>query len=293
MPRRARRQALGCLRLGCGGLACLTRASGRRRASALPRSLPRPSRRSLLERLLRARLVYQQPSAARAISFEYLNRQLVWSELRCACLNLTSADGAGLEAAPAPLLKGDWAWACCEQTCCWGLGQGSREAQRCCARLGCAEGAVVPWGATWLTHAGACAGPPALRSELLLFLLPLVNVKAIRHAVRRHLPRLPMLGAGFAGGLAGTGAAGVAGGAPGGERQPCSICSTAEVLQPWAAVPCGHQFCYYCLRSHCLADPQYSCPLCLRRVEAIRQVGPASSGAGGEDGGASGSGGVG
>lgn len=39
-------------------------------------------RRSLLERLLRARLVYQQPSAARAISFEYLNRQLVWSELR-------------------------------------------------------------------------------------------------------------------------------------------------------------------------------------------------------------------
>ena len=38
--------------------------------------------RSLLDRLLRARLVYQQPSAARAISFEYLNRQLVWSELR-------------------------------------------------------------------------------------------------------------------------------------------------------------------------------------------------------------------
>jgi peroxin-2 len=38
--------------------------------------------RSVLDRLLRARLVYQQPSAARAISFEYLNRQLVWSELR-------------------------------------------------------------------------------------------------------------------------------------------------------------------------------------------------------------------
>ena len=42
--------------------------------------------RSVLERLLRARLVYRQPSAARSISFEYLNRQLVWSELRWAPL---------------------------------------------------------------------------------------------------------------------------------------------------------------------------------------------------------------
>lgn len=48
------------------------------------RPLHRPlhRHRSLLERALRARLVYAQPSAARAISFEYLNRQLVWSELR-------------------------------------------------------------------------------------------------------------------------------------------------------------------------------------------------------------------
>lgn len=37
--------------------------------------------RSLLERLLRARLVYQKANMARAISFEYLNRQLVWHEL--------------------------------------------------------------------------------------------------------------------------------------------------------------------------------------------------------------------
>ena len=37
--------------------------------------------RSLLERLLSARLVYQKANMARAISFEYLNRQLVWHEL--------------------------------------------------------------------------------------------------------------------------------------------------------------------------------------------------------------------
>jgi peroxin-2 len=37
--------------------------------------------RSLLERLLRARLVYKEPNMSRVISFEYLNRQLVWQEL--------------------------------------------------------------------------------------------------------------------------------------------------------------------------------------------------------------------
>ena len=37
--------------------------------------------RSLLERVLRMRLVYAQPAMTRALSFEYLNRQLVWHEL--------------------------------------------------------------------------------------------------------------------------------------------------------------------------------------------------------------------
>ncbi|XP_027069189.1 peroxisome biogenesis protein 2-like isoform X2 [Coffea arabica] len=36
--------------------------------------------RSLIERLLRARLVYGSPNMNRAVSFEYMNRQLVWNE---------------------------------------------------------------------------------------------------------------------------------------------------------------------------------------------------------------------
>ncbi len=35
----------------------------------------------MLERLLAARLVYSRAAMARALSFEYLNRQLVWHEL--------------------------------------------------------------------------------------------------------------------------------------------------------------------------------------------------------------------
>lgn len=37
--------------------------------------------RSVLERVLRARLVTQKAVMGRALSFEYLNRQLVWHEL--------------------------------------------------------------------------------------------------------------------------------------------------------------------------------------------------------------------
>ncbi|MBA0695036.1 hypothetical protein Goari_005273, partial [Gossypium aridum] len=36
--------------------------------------------RNLIERALRARLVYESPNMNRAVSFEYLNRQLVWNE---------------------------------------------------------------------------------------------------------------------------------------------------------------------------------------------------------------------
>lgn len=36
--------------------------------------------RSLIERALRARLVYGSPNMNRAVSFEYMNRQLVWNE---------------------------------------------------------------------------------------------------------------------------------------------------------------------------------------------------------------------
>lgn len=38
--------------------------------------------RSLLERVLCARLVYVRPDMTRVISYEYLNRQLVWQEVR-------------------------------------------------------------------------------------------------------------------------------------------------------------------------------------------------------------------
>jgi Prokaryotic RING finger family 4 len=40
--------------------------------------------------------------------------------------------------------------------------------------------------------------------------------------------------------------------------------------QPYAAEPCGHLFCYYCLRSSTEADMQFLCPLCSERVAAMK-----------------------
>ena len=99
-------------------------------------------------------------------------------------------------------------------------------------------------------------------------------MRALKRALRTYLPRLPILtasaGAGIGGAAAGQAVSGGIGGP--GEAAACGICSVPEILAPYEAVPCGHRFCYYCLRSQCLGDAQYCCPLCLVRVEAMQRV---------------------
>ncbi|KAH7625018.1 hypothetical protein Ndes2526B_g00394 [Nannochloris sp. 'desiccata'] len=146
--------------------------------------------RSILERVLRTRLVYAQPSAPRAISYEYLNRQLVWAEV----------------------------------------------------------------------------------SEVLLFLLPLVNAAAVKRAVRSILPRLPTFP--FTPTSQTTPAIdGVTrshSGSNSSRVRNCGICGTGEMLIPYKADPCGDMFCYYCLRGHTAIDPRFQCPVCLAKVEGMR-----------------------
>jgi len=146
--------------------------------------------RSILERVLRTRLVYAQPSAPRAISYEYLNRQLVWAEV----------------------------------------------------------------------------------SEVLLFLLPLVNAATVKRAVRSILPRLPAFP--FTP-TSQTAVDGVRGGSSGesissSRDSTCGICGTSDMLVPYKAEPCGDVFCYYCLRGHTAVDPTFQCPVCLAKVDGMR-----------------------
>ncbi len=196
---------MGALRPPPQELPALALARRRRLARPGPPARPRPARRryrNLLERLLGARLVYATPNMARAISFEYLNRQLVWREL----------------------------------------------------------------------------------SEFLLFLLPLVNIGKVRRGIAACFPKLPALtsGGGGGGGAAREGVPGEQAAGGEGEQQqqaplkpaePCPVCNSGDMVAPHEALPCGHVFCYYCLRAHCEAERQFQCPLDGCKVVAMRRWG--------------------
>lgn len=160
--------------------ALLPRLEGAARAAALVNTLAflRWGRyRSLLERVVAAQLVYDRPVMARVVSFDYLNRQLVWSEV----------------------------------------------------------------------------------SELFLFLLPLLDTRRSGGLLQQWTRRLlaPLRGALRSG--------------DGVRRDACQcqVCASQPANTPYAAVDCGHVFCYYCLRARTEADAGYCCPTCERPVRGM------------------------
>lgn len=118
--------------------------------------------------------------AARAISFEYLNRQLVWSEL----------------------------------------------------------------------------------SEVLLFLLPLVDVQATKRTVRRWLPSVSNV----------LRSAGGAKGDVDPDLAPCALCNSADSTVRVRALPCKHAYCYTCLHAALDADPEFVCAQCLEPVTGMQRI---------------------
>ncbi|KAE8709048.1 Peroxisome bioproteinsis protein 2 [Hibiscus syriacus] len=126
--------------------------------------------RNLIERALRARLVYESPNMNRAVSFEYMNRQLVWNEF----------------------------------------------------------------------------------SEMLLLLLPLLNSLTVKSFLQ---PFSKNNSSGSAE-----------------DDSTCPICRTSPTL-PYLALPCQHRYCYYCLRTRCVAAPSFRCSRCNEPVEAMQRHG--------------------
>jgi peroxin-2 len=150
--------------------------------------------RSLLERLIGAVAVPADPAAPRALSFDYLNRQLVWHGL----------------------------------------------------------------------------------AELMLFLLPLVEPARLGRAVRAWLPR-PLVGSGAAAPSSSSPSSSLAAGAspaaqarPGGAARPtCGWCGRTDPPLPFAALPCTHVHCYWCLARATAGDAAAACPTCGVRVVAM------------------------
>ncbi|XP_041817576.1 peroxisome biogenesis factor 2 [Chelmon rostratus] len=84
-------------------------------------------------------------------------------------------------------------------------------------------------------------------AEFLIFLLPLINTRKVKAAVSSIV-----FGAGSADGE----------GAPQGQEvfRECGLCGE------WPTMPhtvgCQHVFCYYCIKSHSIADAYLTCPKC-------------------------------
>jgi len=195
--------------------------------------------RSLLERVVGARLVYKQPSMARVISFEYLNRQLVWHEIsELLLLLLPLLDAAKFRRGLGRLMPR--------------LPSPASVLQRLAPSGSSEEDATLPPG-TESAHQ-----PPSLTA-------PGLNIQT-EAAARGSQGEDKGRGRALEGGK---GAGGM-----GRPKGPCPVCGTKEMLQPVVALPCRHVFCYYCLSASCTADRWYECPLDGVRVAAMKRWQP-------------------
>jgi peroxin-2 len=146
---------------------------------------------TLLERAVGARLVYERPTMARVVDFEYLNQQLAWREL----------------------------------------------------------------------------------SELVLFTLPYVYSTRVRATFGALSARV--------GGLDASTRADDD--APRRNRVAvqayrCVACGCREPIHPFVAEPCGHPYCYYCLRARLVEQPtSCACVKCGTRVAEMRRLATTSS----------------
>ena len=134
-------------------------------------------------------------------------------------------------------------------------------------------------------------------SELLLFVLPLIDVPKVRAIVAGMMPRLPspasLLSTAVHAASRGIGdivgpsdheanispreseESGLDGARDRSEDDadvgPCPVCACAEILLPFQALPCSHVFCYYCIRANCEMDRAFACPKDGKRVQSIRR----------------------
>ncbi|XP_073687072.1 peroxisome biogenesis factor 2 [Garra rufa] len=93
-------------------------------------------------------------------------------------------------------------------------------------------------------------------AEFLIFLLPLINMWKLKASVTALFSPLKELR-----------------GTEGSEETQCTECA---VCGEWPTMPhsagCKHVFCYYCLKSHTIADICFTCPKCGAETGTIEPV---------------------
>ena len=87
--------------------------------------------------------------------------------------------------------------------------------------------------------------------ELLLLVLPLLNMMSIRKVLS-----FPFSSQAPASSL---------------PEDVCPICEACPITTPYMALPCGHLYCYYCLRTRSLSDRNFKCSRCSISIVAIKR----------------------
>ncbi|XP_052760620.1 peroxisome biogenesis factor 2-like isoform X2 [Mya arenaria] len=92
-------------------------------------------------------------------------------------------------------------------------------------------------------------------SELLFFVLPLINFQRIKNYVMRKLLSVPRSKASHNAQR---------------DLTSCAVCENWPIRAQ--EIGCQHVFCYFCLQSNFKADPGFSCPLCGYGVGDISDI---------------------
>jgi peroxin-2 len=207
--------------------------------------------RTLTERLLGARLVYKQPNMSRLISFEYLNRQLVWQELSefllflLPLINVAKVKRFILKLLPrVPLVAAG------------GVSDGGS------GGVGSAAGQYPLAGKEWSSSSGWQEGD-------------LKQQQQQQDEQQEDSKSNPQQQEGLNSSSSSRGSGSTAHRAAAVDLLrplgPCPICGVHEMLVPFVAYPCRHVFCYYCLRSHTEADQGFCCPVDGQRVDSMQR----------------------
>ncbi len=88
--------------------------------------------------------------------------------------------------------------------------------------------------------------------ELLLLVLPLLNMMSIRSILMFPFSNDQSSAASLPEGT-------------------CPVCEAYPITTPFMAIPCGHLYCYFCLRTRTLADANFRCRRCSTNVVALKR----------------------
>jgi len=95
-------------------------------------------------------------------------------------------------------------------------------------------------------------------SELIMFLMPLVNLEGVKRMMKRLMRGNRRVGDG--------------GGEGEKKENECGVCSASPMNTAVVAEPCGHGYCYYCLKTSLMTEKGFCCLNCGQQLMSMKRM---------------------